>query len=114
MEQVLRLTVVIFAALATGGLMVNWIGLGRAMSRLSASTYVEFHQATNHTFDPYMPIVVVGALFGGILLAILSPGIHSLPGELAIAGSVCYVAVLAIALSTEQTDRTLVRSEATR
>jgi len=25
MEQVLRLTVVIFAALATGGLMVNWI-----------------------------------------------------------------------------------------
>jgi len=100
MEQVLRLAVVVFAALATGGLMVNWIGLGRAMSRLSASTYVEFHQATNHTFDPYMPIVVVGALFGGILLAILSPGIHSLPGELAIAGFVCYVAVLAIALST--------------
>ena len=100
MEQVLQLAVVVFAALATGGLMVNWIGLGRAMSRLSASTYVEFHQATNHTFDPYMPIVVVGALFGGILLAILSPGIHSLPGELAIAGSVCYVAVLAIALST--------------
>ena len=115
MEQVLRLTVVIFAALATGGLMVNWIGLGRAMSRLSASTYVEFHQATNHTFDPYMPIVVVGALFGGILLAILSPGIHSLPGELAIAGSVCYVAVLAIALSTnvrinKQVARWLVQS----
>jgi hypothetical protein len=61
MEQVLQLAVVVFAALATGGLMVNWIGLGRAMSRLSVSTYVEFHQATNHTFDPYMPIVVVGA-----------------------------------------------------
>ena len=44
--------------------MVNWIGLGRAMSRLSASTYVEFHQATNHTFDPYMPIVVMGAVLG--------------------------------------------------
>jgi uncharacterized membrane protein len=100
MEQVLQLAVVLFAALATGGLMVNWIGLGRAMSRLSASTYVEFHQATNHTFDPYMPIVVVGALLGGILLAIFSQGIHSLSGELAIAGSVCYVAVLAIALST--------------
>jgi uncharacterized membrane protein len=80
--------------------MVNWIGLGRAMSRLSASTYVEFHQATNHTFDPYMPIVVVGALLGGIVLAILSPGVHSLSGELAIAGSVGYVAVLAIALAT--------------
>ena len=74
MEQVLQLIVVFFAALATGGLMVNWIGLGRAMSRLSESTYVEFHQATNHTFNPYMPIVVVGALLGGIVLAILSPG----------------------------------------
>ena len=101
MEQVLKLVVLVFAALATGGLMVNWIGLGRAMSRLSVSTYVEFHQATNHTFNPYMPIVVVGALLGGIVLAILSPGIHSLSGELAIAGSVCYVAVLAIALSTD-------------
>ena len=63
MEQVLQLVVVFFAALATGGLMVNWTGLGRAMSRLSVSTYVELHQATNHTFDPYMPIVVVGALW---------------------------------------------------
>jgi uncharacterized membrane protein len=80
--------------------VVNWIGLGRAMSRLSISTYVEFHQATNHTFDPYMPVVVVGSILGGIVLAILSQGIHSLSGELAIAGSVCYVAVLAIALLT--------------
>ena len=101
MEQVLQLTVVVFAALATGGLMVNWIGLGRAMSRLSGSTYVEFHQATNYTFNPYMPIVVVGAILGGIVLTVLSPGIHSLPGALAIAGFVCYVAVLAIALSTD-------------
>jgi uncharacterized membrane protein len=100
MEQVLQLVVVFFAALATGGLMVNWIGLGRAMARLPVSTYVEFHQATNHTFDPYMPIVVVGALLGGVVLAILSPGIRSLPGELAIAGSICYAAVLAISLST--------------
>jgi uncharacterized membrane protein len=100
MEQVLRLAVVVFAALATGGLMVNWMGLGRAMGRLSASSYVEFHQATNHTFDPYMPIVVVGALLGGMVLAILSQGIHSLSGQLIIAGSACHVAVLAIALAT--------------
>jgi uncharacterized membrane protein len=100
MEQVLQLVVVFFAALATGGLMVNWIGLGRAMSRLSASTYVEFHQATNHTFDPYMPIVFVGALLGGIVLAILSREIDSLSGELAIAGSVGYAAVLVISLAT--------------
>jgi uncharacterized membrane protein len=100
MEQVLQLAIVSFAALATGGLMVNWIGLGRAMSRLSGSTYVEFHQATNRTFDPYMPIVVIGALLRGIVLAILSQGTHSHSGGLAIAGSVCYVAVLAIALST--------------
>ena len=101
MEQAIQLIVVFLAALATGGLMVNWIGLGRAMSRLSASSYVEFHQATNHTFVPYMPIVVVGALLGGIVLAILSPGVHSLSGELAIAGSAGYVAVLAIGLSTD-------------
>ena len=100
MEQVLQLPVVIFAALATGGLMVNWIGLGRAMSRLSASTYVEFHQATNQTFDPYMPIVVVGAILGGLALGIVCQGTHSLSGEFAIAGAVCYVAVLAVALST--------------
>jgi uncharacterized membrane protein len=100
MEQVLQLIVVFFAALATGGLMVNWIGLGRAMSRLSVSPYVEFHQATNHTFDPYMPIVVVGAVLGGILLAILFRGIHSLSGELAIVGSVGYAAVIAITLLT--------------
>ena len=100
MEQVLQLVVVFFAALATGGLIINWIGLGRAMSRLSVSTYIEFHQATNHTFDPYMPIVVVGSLLGGIVLAILSKGVHSFSGELAIAGFVCYAAVLAIALTT--------------
>jgi len=100
MEKSFVLIVLLFAALATGGLMVNWIGLGRAMSRLSASTYVEFHQATNQTFDPYMPIVVVGALLGSIVLAIPSGGIHSLSGELAIAGSVGYAAVLAISLST--------------
>jgi hypothetical protein len=51
MKQVLQLAVVVFAALATGGLMVNWIGLGRAMSRLSVSTYVEFHQATRASFN---------------------------------------------------------------
>jgi uncharacterized membrane protein len=101
MEQVLQTAVVFIAALATGGLMVNWIGLGRAMSRLSAPTYVEFHQATNHTFNPYMPIVVEGAILGGIMLAIFSPGIHSPSGVLAIAGSVCYVMVVAIALSTD-------------
>jgi hypothetical protein len=100
MEQVLRLVIVFFAALSTGGLIVNWIGLGRAMSRVSASTYVEFHQATNHTFDPYVPIVIVSALFGGVVLAIFSQAIHSLSGELAIAGSACYVVVLAIGLPT--------------
>jgi uncharacterized membrane protein len=101
MEQVIQLAVVIFAALATGGLMVNWVGLGRAMSRLSVSTYVEFHQATNHTFVPYMPIVVVGSILGGIVLAIVSQGMHSLSGELAIAGCLCYAAGLAISLSTD-------------
>ena len=81
--------------------MVNWIGLARAMSQLSAPTYAEFHQATNHTFDPYMPIVVMGAVLGGIVLAIFARGIHTLSGELAIAGSVCYAAVIAIALLTD-------------
>jgi uncharacterized membrane protein len=96
----IQLAVIVFAALATGGLMVNWIGLGRAMSRLSVSTYIEFHQATNHTFDPYMPIVVVGAILGGIVLAILSPGIHSASAALAVAGLLCYLAGIAIGVPT--------------
>ena len=49
MEKSFELIVLFCAALATGGLIVNWIGLGRAMSRLSVSAYIEFHQHTNHT-----------------------------------------------------------------
>jgi len=100
MEQAVELIVILFAALATGGLMVNWIGLARAMTPLSPSAYVEFHQATNRTFDPYMPIVVIGALLGGIVLAVLSQGMQSLAAELAIAGSVCYAAVIAVGVPT--------------
>jgi hypothetical protein len=100
-ELVIRLVALLLAALATGGLMVNWIGLARAMARVSsASAYTEFHQATNRTFDPYMPIVVFGALFGGIALAVVSPGVNSAPGQLAFLGVVCYAVVLAISLST--------------
>jgi uncharacterized membrane protein len=94
------LIVLMFAALATGGLLVNWIGLGRAMSRLSVSAYVEFHQHTNRTFVPYMPIVVIGALAGGVALAVMY-GVHSIAGQLAAAGAVCYALVLIISLSTD-------------
>ena len=41
MEKSFELIVLLFAALATGGLVVNWIGLGRAMSRLSVSAHIE-------------------------------------------------------------------------
>jgi hypothetical protein len=115
MENCVALMVLLFAALASGGLMVNWIGLGRAMSRLSVSAYVEFHQATNHTFDPYMPIVVMGSLLGGIVLAILFEGIHSLSGELPVGGSLCYVVVLTIyKRANQQTDRALAGAESAR
>ena len=100
MEKSFVLIVLLFAALATGGLLVNWIGLGRAMSRLSVSAYVEFHQHTNRTFNPYMPIVVYGALAGGIALAAMY-GVHSIPGQLAAAGAICYALVLIIAVSTD-------------
>ena len=99
MESSVVLIVLLFAALATGGLMVNWIGLGRAMSRLSASTYVEFHQHTNRTFDPYMPVVVIGALAGGVALAVMY-GVHSIPGQLAAAGAACYALVIIIGVPT--------------
>jgi uncharacterized membrane protein len=100
MEKSSVLIVLMFAALATGGLLVNWMGLGRAMSRLSVSAYVEFHQHTNHTFVPYMPIVVIGALAGGVALAVMY-GVHSIPGQLAAAGALCYALVLIISLSTD-------------
>ena len=100
-ETVIRLVALLLAALATGGLMVNWIGLARAMARIpSAAAYTEFHQATNRTFDPYMPIVVFGAILGGVALAVVSPGVHSTSGQLAITGAVGYAAVIAISLST--------------
>ncbi len=98
---VVRLIALSLAALATGGLMVNWIGLARAMARLSsASAYTEFHQASNETFDPYMPIVVWGALVGGVALAALSPGLASTSGQFALFGAFCYAAVMAVSLLT--------------
>jgi hypothetical protein len=98
---VIRLVALLLAGLATGGLMVNWIGLARAMARVSsASAYTEFHQATNRTFDPYMPTVVFGALFSGIALAVVSPGANSASGQLAVLGVVCYAVVIGISLST--------------
>lgn len=97
---IVRLLVLFLAALATGALMVNWIGLARAMARLSSPAYVEFHQATNDTFDPYMPVVVVGAALGGAVLAALAPRLTSASGCLALIGAGCYAAVLAISLAT--------------
>jgi uncharacterized membrane protein len=99
MEKSFVLIVLLFAALATGGLIVNWIGLGRAMSRLSVSSYIEFHQETNRTFEPYMPIVVIGALAGGIALAVMY-GVHSIPRELTAAGAVGYALVILIGVPT--------------
>ena len=92
-------TVLLAAALATGGLMVNWIGLARAMSRLSSSAYVEFHQHTNRTFDPYMPIVLIVALLSGLGLAVAF-GLDTASGRLCVAGTVSYIAVLAVSLAT--------------
>ena len=84
---IVRLIALLFAALATGALVVNWFGLARAMARLpSASAYTEFHQASTQTFDPYMPIVIWGALLGGVALTVLSAGLSSAPGQLAVAG----------------------------
>jgi len=97
----LRLVALLLAALMTGALMVNWIGLARAMSQIaSATAYTEFHQATNRTFDPYMPSIGFGAIVGGIALAAFFSGGHSASGWLAIAGTICYAAVIAISLST--------------
>jgi uncharacterized integral membrane protein len=48
MEQVLQLIVVFVAALATGRLMVNWIGLGRAMSRSRQQSLMSFVKHSGH------------------------------------------------------------------
>jgi hypothetical protein len=65
------------------------------MSRLSVSAYVEFHQHTNRTFDPYMPIVVIGALAGGVALALMYC-VLSIPGQLSAVGAACYALVIII------------------
>ena len=69
------------------------------MSLLSVSAYVEFHQHTNRTFDPYMPIVVIGALAGGVAVAAMY-GIHTVSGQLAAAGAACYALVIVIGVPT--------------
>ena len=100
LENILRVLAVFLPALATGALLVNWIGLARAMVRLSARAYTELHQATNRTFDPYMPIVVISAALGGAVLAALSPGLRSLSGQVAMLGALCYAATLPLSLTT--------------
>ena len=95
----LELLVMLVAALATGALMVNWTGLARAMARLSCPTYIELHQNTNRTFDPYMPIVVAGAVLGGVLLS-AAFGIGTASGQLSAAGAVSYAAVIAVGVPT--------------
>src|SRR5690242_13487672 len=97
---ILRVIALFFAALATGALIVVWIGLARAMMRLSSAAYVELHQATHRTFDPYMPIVVNAAILGGGVLALLSPGLRALQGQFAVLGALCFAAVLLLSLST--------------
>jgi uncharacterized membrane protein len=104
----LELIVLLMAALATGGLMVNWVGLARAMAQLSPSTYVELHQTTNRTFQPYMPVVVVGAVVGGVVLAVAS-GIHTASGQLSAFGVVCYGAVIAISVPDVRINKQLAR-----
>jgi hypothetical protein len=99
--SLVQILILFLAALATGALMVNWIGLTRAMARLSSPAYVEFHQATNATFVPYMPVIVVGAALGGIVLAALPPGPASVSGRLALFGAFCYAAVVVISLATD-------------
>jgi hypothetical protein len=46
-----------------------------------------------------MPVVVVGALAGGVALAVMY-GVHSIPGQLAAAGAVCYALVILITVPT--------------
>lgn len=72
------------------------------MARMtSASAYTEFHQATNFTFDPYMPVVVFGAILSGVELALTSPlGLQSVARLLAVGGALCCAAGVAITLAT--------------
>ncbi len=56
-----------------------WV-MTRAFRRMSASAYVELHQALNRTADPYMPVMVVltGVLAVGLLVtatSVVLPGI---------------------------------------
>jgi uncharacterized membrane protein len=66
---------------------------------IQKSAHIEFHQHTNRTFDPYMPMVVMGALAGGVALAVMY-GVHSIPGQLAAAGAVCYALLILITVPT--------------
>ena len=96
MQEVLDGLVLFFAALATGALMVNWIGLSRAMLRIrSASAYIEFHQFTNETFDPYMPLVVMGSVTTTAVSFVVGSG-----SPWFLLAALCYAGVLVLSLLT--------------
>jgi hypothetical protein len=59
------------------------------MTRLSVSTYVEFHQATNRAFDPLCANLLLWAVSCSRFF--LKAFIHR-PAKLFIAGFVCYAA----------------------
>jgi hypothetical protein len=100
-ENLLRAASLFPAALATGALIVNWIGLARAMLRLSsASAYIEFHQASSTSFDPYMPVLVNAAAVGGIVLAVMAPDALSIQCALAVLGALGYLGIVVFSLRT--------------
>jgi hypothetical protein len=59
MEHLIQLVVVFFAAPATGGLMVNWIGLGRAMSRLSGLSLGETSHLVRCSIPLYSTVLLL-------------------------------------------------------
>jgi hypothetical protein len=51
-----------------------------------------------------MPIVVIGALAGGVALAVMY-GVHSIPGQLATAGAACYALGIIVGVPSVRINR---------
>lgn len=99
--NVVCLCAAFFSALTTGALVVNWLGLARAMLLLTdAGAYTAFHQATNRTFDPYMPLIVMGAIIGNAASFGVATGEDPRQSFLAVVASVAYLLVLLLSLAT--------------
>lgn len=88
---------VLAGGLAAGGLMISALGGAPLLLSLPPDRYLPVHKFLVTRFDPFMPICLLTALVGDLLIVVFAPAATS--RALAGAGAVIYAAVVYISLT---------------